>query len=423
MEQKLQQLLDFLNESHSEYNAKENIKEILLNNNFLELDEKKPFNLSLGSKYFVTRNDNSVLAFILPEKILDYKFIISASHLDSPCLKVKMSKDDIKGEYHRVNIEKYGSIINSTWLDKPLSLCGRVFIKENETIVTKIIDINKPLLIIPNVCVHFNRDINEGFKYNAETDLKPLISLGNEENSVLAAIEKELKVNKDQIISYDLIVYNFQKGYIGGLNDELLMSQRIDNLESAFITLSSFIESSKSTGIKVYASFSCEEIGSKSLSGADSDFLKSVLERINFSLGYSLDEYYSSIAKSYLLSVDNGHAVHPNHPEYSDPNSLVHLNKGPIIKFNSNMAYLTDASSAAVLLKICSDNQIPYQIFYNKSDVRGGSTLGTLSISHLGIKTVDIGLAQLAMHSNYEVAGCEDVIYMYNLVKCTYEQF
>lgn len=422
MEKIIDGLLDFLNHSHSAFNAAYMLKTILLANEFIEISEKEDYKIKKGNNYFLVRNDNSVLAFKVPKKIVDYRFLISASHLDSPTLKIKMGKENISNGYHRVNVETYGGLIMSSWLDKPLGIAGRVIVKDGKELVSKIIDINKPLLIIPNLCIHFNREINEGYKYNPEVDLKPIISLGKEDNSILKAISDNLKVKEDSIISYDLETYNFTQSTLGGLNNEFLMSPRIDNLESAYLTLEGFLKSEDTGNIKVYVSFNSEEIGSGTLSGADSDLLKANLQRINNLLGYSYNEYLTAIAKSFLLSVDNGHAVHPNHPEVSDLNNLVYLNKGPIIKFNSNMAYLSDGASSSKIINICKENKIQFQIFYNKSDVRGGSTLGTISVSQIGIETCDIGLPQLAMHSSFEVGGAEDVDYMFNLMKSYYSQ-
>ncbi len=417
----INKLMKFLDASHSEFNAAQNIKEILLGRDFIELNEKDKFELSPDKNYFLLRNDNSVIAFKFPKTYISKMgFNICASHLDSPTLKLKMGKESINNGYHRVNVEVYGGTILSSWLDRPLSVAGRAIVKVDNQLVTKFIDIKSPILIIPNVCIHFNREINKGFAYNPEVDMKPVVSLGNEENSILEAISKELNVSKDLIIAYDLETYNYTNSMIGGLNKELLMSQRIDNLESAFLSLEAFINNDCGSGISVYASFNSEEIGSRTLSGADSDFLKSVLIRIYDSLGYTNAQFLQTLANSFMLSVDNGHAVHPNHPEYSDPQNLVYLNKGPIIKFNSNMAYLSDAASSAKIIDLCKINNIPYQVFYNKSDVRGGSTLGTLSVSHLGIQTCDIGLPQLAMHSSYETAGANDIEPMCKLIEAFY---
>ena len=412
-------LLDFLNHSHSEFNSANNVRKILKSNGFIELNEKDDYKVEKGANYFIVRNDSSVIAFKVPKKLSNFCFSITASHLDSSCLKVKMENDIVSNNYHKLNVEKYGGVILSTWLDRPLSLAGRIIIKEGDELKTKFIDIEKPLMVIPNVCIHFNRNINEGFAYNPEVDLKPIFSLGGDESSLMDFISKYINVKKDDIISYELNTYNFTKSYIGGENDEFIMSTRLDNLESVYLSLMAFIES-KSENISVFVAFNNEEIGSETYGGADCDLLKNTLKRISNSLGYTENEYFSSLAKSFMLSIDNGHATHPNHPELSDSNNPILLNKGPIIKFNSNMAYMSDGATSAKVITLCKNNNIPYQIFYNKSDIRGGSTLGTLSTSQIGIKTCDIGCAQLAMHSSYETAGSKDVEYMFDLLKVFY---
>jgi len=415
-------LIDFLNKSHSEYNATNNIKTILLNEGFIELHESEDFNLKLGNNYFLIRNDNSVIAFKIANKLNDYHYLISASHSDSPSLKIKMCDDVVSNNYHKVAVEVYGGLIYSSYLDKPLSLAGRVVIKDENSLQSKIIDIDKNLMIIPNLCIHFNRDINKGSEYNPQTDLMPIISNNVElKNSVKTALIKELKISEKDIISYDLYLYNRDKATIGGLNDEFIMSPKIDNLESAYLSLLGFINANSENHISVYCLFDNEEVGSSTPSGADSNFLESTLKRINNSLKFKEDDYFKALAKSFILSIDNAHAVHPNHPEVSDPNNLVYLNKGIVIKFNSNMNYTSDSFSVSPIKMLCEKNNIPYQYFYNKSDVRGGSTLGAISATHLSITSLDIGLAQLAMHSNYEVAGAIDPDYMFRLVKVFYE--
>lgn len=422
MENLINDLVDFLNKSHSEYNACNNIKNILLENNFIELNEGDNFEVERGKNYFLTRNDSSIVAFKIPAMLRRFDFTIMASHLDSPCLKIKMDNGVRSYGYHKLNVEVYGGLITSTWLDKPLSIAGRIFYKNNDKVETKIIDIDKPVLIIPNVCIHFNRNINNGFIYNPEVDLKPIMSLGEENNSIMKLLCSYTSLKEEDVISYDLNVYNYEKSMVGGINNEFLISPKIDNLESAYLSLRSFLDSGETENIKVYVSFDNEEIGSETYGGADGDFLKNTLKRISNSLGFSENNFYAALANSFLVSIDNGHAVHPNHPELSDPNNLVYLNKGPIIKFNSNMAYMSDAYTSSLVVDVCKKNNIPYQFFYNKSDVRGGSTLGALSTSQIGIKTCDIGCAQLSMHSSYETAGTKDVDYMYELIKDIYNQ-
>lgn len=415
------ELIEFLNKSHSEFNAISNIKNILINEGFKELKESNLWTLLRGEKYFITRNDSSIIAFTINNFMANYRFDICASHSDSPCLKIKMCDDIISNGYHKLAVENYGGLIKSTWLDKPLSVAGRVIVKNGNEFSSLIVDIDKNLLSIPNTCIHFNREINKGYEYNTQVDLMPIIGKDYEtKNSIKALISKEYGISEENIFSYDLYLYNRELASFGGINDEFIMSPKIDNLESAFLSLKGFLKSEQKKNISVYCVFNNEEIGSMSGNGADSTFLSDVLQRINFSLGRNIEEYQCAIAKSVLLSIDNAHGVHPNHPELSDPNNLVELNKGVVVKLNSNMAYTTDAFSLSLVKELCNRNNISYQLFYNRSDIRGGGTLGAISLSHVSLTSIDIGLAQLAMHSNYELAGSNDCESMFALVENFY---
>lgn len=414
----INELVDFLNNSHCQYSAVKNAKEILLKEGFSELNESDNWELQKGKNYFVIRNMSSIIAFKIPKTkdILNFKFC--ASHTDSPALKIKEGKEIIENGYHKLEIESYGSLINSTWLDKPLSVSGRIVIKNEGLIESRIIDIDRDLMIIPNVCIHYNREINSGYAYSYSGDLSPIYSLGDSEITFKSYLAKYLNVDENQLLSYDLYLYNRQKATLGGLNNELLMSPKIDNLESLFISLHAFCNSFSVNSINVFASFDSEEIGSSSSNGADSTFMTDVVNRICI----SLDIYKEMILpRSALLSIDNAHATHPNHPEYSDKNNPTYMNKGVVIKVNANMSYTSDGLSVSLIKELTNNTKIPIQVLYNNSDVRGGSTLGKISFSHLSVLSCDIGLAQLAMHSNYEVAGTKDVDYMNNLVKNFYE--
>ena len=248
----------------------------------------------------------------------------------------------------------------------------------------------------------------------------PIISQSNEECSIKYVLNKFYNIKPDDLLSYDLYLYNRDKATIGGLNDEFIMSPKLDNLESTYCALNGFIDSEGNEGISLFTIFNNEETGSSANNAADSTFLIDTLSRINSSLNKSDEELKIALAKSFILSIDNAHAVHPNHPELSDPNNLVYMNKGIVIKYNASMAYTSDAFSSSLVKSICLDNEIPTQNFYNKADVRGGSTLGAISLSHVSCMSCDIGLAQLAMHSNFEVAGTKDIEYMYKFTKSYY---
>ena len=413
-----QQLIDFLNKSHSDFNVVKNEKEMLLEAGFEELLESKMWTLQAGKKYFLTRNSNTILAFKIPEKIDHLKFSICASHNDSPAFKLK-DNPTVFGRYQKLKVESYGGLIQSTWLDKPLSVAGRLLVEKSGKVYEKIIDIDKNLAIIPNVCIHQNRNINNGFVYNNEIDMMPIVGLG-EGNLIEQAIEKELDFG-ERIISQDLYLYNRDKADFVGVNDDFICSPRLDDLSANFVSLKAFIDAKNVNTISFFVAFANEESGSESYSGADSNILNIVLKRIIYCLGYETEELYAALRRSFMLSVDNGHAIHPNHPEFSDVDHPVVLNGGVVIKFNTNMRYTTDAISAAVVKALAERIGVPTQDFYNRADMKGGSTLGNISMKHVSILTADIGLPQLAMHSNYETMGSKDTHYLYDLCKKYYE--
>lgn len=419
------ELISFLNKSHNEYLAANAIREILSKSNFKEIKENETWNLKENSKYFFLRNGNSLVAFVTPYRLnkSDFYYKIISSHLDSPALKLKENPAVCTNFYEKWKVEVYGGLINSTYVDRPLGLAGRLIVKTKNGLETRIVDTKKAVAIIPNVAIHQNRNINNGFIYNPQVDLLPLAGTSEKAHYFDEIISSFLKED-EELVSYDLYLYNFDKAQYVGFNDDLICGQKEDDLSSAFLSLKALVDSEKNyneTGIKVAAFFNNEETGSLSFSGADSDLLKSTLRRIALSFNVKEDEYLSAIKKSFVLSADNGHAIHPNHPEMSDDKNLCLLNKGILLKFNSNMAYTSDAFTSAFVKTLCKDNNIPYQVFFNRSDVRGGSTLGNISISQESILTADIGMPQLAMHSSFETIGSEDTKHMFDLMSCFYK--
>lgn len=399
----MKDLIDFLNKSVNEYLAVEEIKKILDNAGFEQLDFSQNWNLKNGGNYYVVKDQSSLIAFKMGLKFDNKGFNIVASHLDSPCLKIKQNGIISVKNNTVLNTEVYGGPILATWFDRPLSIAGRVIVKENEEIVSKIVNVDKDLLIIPSAAIHLKKDVTT----NPQKDLLPIASLTNFE-SINCLLEKVLGLNKDDIISFDLSVYNKDQAKIVGVNDELLVSPRIDNLECAYTSLQAFINSVNENKVNVYAAFNNEEVGSNTKQGADSTILYDVLRRI------VKDEVELNInlANSFLVSADNAHAQHPNYMELSDPTNNVLMNKGIVIKHNSNQRYTTDGISSAVMQIICEKANVPCQHYTNRSDQRGGGTLGAISSSHVSIHSVDIGLAQLAMHSANETAGVLDAEYM-----------
>ncbi|MBR5578672.1 MAG: M18 family aminopeptidase [Lachnospiraceae bacterium] len=415
----MEKFFSFIEKSPTSYHAVENIRQRLEEEGFLSLEEKDSYLLEAGKSYYVVRNDSSLLAFKLP-KNSPKGFLLMASHSDSPCFKLKEEPEAItQKSYVKFNVEKYGGMIDSTWLDRPLSMAGRVVVKEGKELKTKLINFEENLCIIPNVAIHLNREINQGFAYNAQVDLQPLWS-GQEDDS-LDALLKEKLGNDQEILGKDLFVYNRQSGCFLGKNKEFIGAPRIDDLECAYGTLEGFLQAKAGDYCNVYCIFDNEEVGSSTRQGADSDFLLSNLERITYSLG-KREELSQMIANSFLVSADNGHGLHPNHPEKSDSKNYPLLNKGIVIKYHGNQKYTTDAYTGAVIKAICKEAEVPYQIYHNRSDIAGGSTLGNISISHASIPTADIGLAQLAMHSSFETAGSKDLEYLISFSKAFYEK-
>lgn len=413
----VEKIVELLGKSYSAFHAVKNIKEELLEAGFIQLDEKDNYNLELGKNYFVTRNDTSILAFKLPEKLKDYHMQLTATHNDSPTFKIKPNPVKKVFNLLQLNTEPYGGLIMNTWFDKPLSFAGRVLVKNGNKIESHLLSVDQDLLIIPNVCIHMNREINSGYKYNAAVDTLPIMGEWEEDFDFNQYLLEQLGLSNGQVLSFDLFLYNREQPRLIGRNKEFLSCGRLDDLSAAYSTLFGFVESEGKDHISVYASFDNEEVGSLTKQGANSTFLQDNLKRIILCLGGSKDDFQKAMAASMMLSIDNAHANHPNHPELSDKTTDVELNKGIVIKYNANQSYTSDALSSSVVKSLCAENNIPYQEFTNRSDLRGGSTLGNLSEAEVSITTVDIGLPQLAMHSSYETQGAKDVDYNVELVK------
>ena len=415
----LKDLMDFLDSSVTMFHAINECEKVLQRSGFIYLPENGKWNINKG-KYYTKRNSSSLIAFDIAEG--DYHFQISAAHSDSPTFKLKDRPVIEANGYLKLNVEGYGGMINATWLDKPLTLAGRVMVNTDKGIETRLLHIDRDLLIIPNVPIHFNREINKGFAFNNQVDMLPVFSAGNlSEADFDKMLAKELGVKPEAILAKDLYLVNRQKATVIGYDNELISSGRLDDLECVYTSLLGFIEAMNNDHINVFAVFDNEEVGSVTKQGAMSTFLVSTLNRINKALGKSDEDYYRAIAKSMLISCDNAHAIHPNHPELFDVKNRPVLNKGIAIKESANQKYTTDAFSRAILKKILDKNNIPYQTFANRSDIIGGSTLGNLSNTAVSMNAVDIGLPQLAMHSAYETAGAKDVEYAIEALRAFFE--
>ena len=404
MDNRVRGLMDFLDASPSVFHAVANLENTLQNAGYTYLSESANWTLVPGGKYYTTRGGAAVIAFRIPEG-QPQGFMVSASHADRPCFKMKENAE-LTGKYTRLAVERYGGMLMAPWLDRPLSLAGRVLVETENGIQSKLINIDKDLLLIPNVAIHMNRSANEGYKWNPAVDLLPLVG-GKEAAGKLNGALEEAAGGK--ILGHDLYLYVRQKAAVWGLEEEYVSAQGLDDLACAWGCLQGFLQAAASQAVPVLCVFDSEEVGSSSLQGADSDLLDHTLRRVCDCLGLELARMQS---QSLMISADNAHALHPNHPEFADANNAPVVNGGLVLKFNANQRYTTDGASAALFRKVCGKAEVPVQTYCNRADLAGGSTLGNISVTHVSMLSADIGLPQLAMHSCYETAGVQDVVYL-----------
>ena len=407
MDQYSKELLRFIQEHPSVYHVIEGQRQQLLKAGYEELFENDVWQLQEGGRYFVTRNDSAIIAFRIPGR--DFRgFMIMASHSDSPVLKIK-DNPEIRsdGKYTRLNVEMYGGALMAPWFDRPLSVAGRVIIRSGSCISTKLVNIPRDLLLIPSLAIHMDRTVNEGRAIKVQKDLLPLYGLDSD-TGLLDLISAEADIAPESIVGYDLFVYNRQSPSVWGACGEFMSSPRLDDLQCAFSSMCGFLESAGSDSVPVHAVFDNEEIGSMTKQGAASPFLKDTLERIANSLELPRQEYLNRLSQSFMLSADNAHAFHPNYPDKCDPVNKAVMGGGVVLKFSGNQKYTTDAVSAAIVRLLAGKADVRLQTFTNHSDIPGGSTLGNISSQQLAIKTADVGIAQLAMHSPYETCGSTD---------------
>lgn len=415
-------LFDYIKNSPSPFHTIKEAKRLLLDAGFAELHEQDDWAVKPGGSYFVVRNDSAIIAFKVPES--GFKgFHMVASHSDSPAFKIK-ENGELKGANGCVkfNVEKYGGMIMSTWLDRPLSIAGRVCVDTGKGIENKLVHFDEDLLIIPNLAIHMNRNVNDGMSFSTQTDMCPVYSTSPDAESLETRIASKVGVSKEAILGQDLYVYTRQEGTLLGAEQDMIVAPRLDDLECVYGSVQALMESTPSEYISVCAVLDNEEVGSATSQGADSDFLATTLKRIVYGLGGTEVSYMKAVADSFMISADNAHAIHPNHPEKADLNNRPVLNGGIVIKYSGNQKYTSDAFTGSVMKKICQTAKVPYQVFYNHSDVIGGSTLGNISTAHVSVKSVDIGLAQWAMHSAVETAGTKDVTYLVDALKVYYGQ-
>lgn len=401
-------LLKFIQKSPTAFQAVEEMSQRLQKEGFKELKEEKHWDLKAGGNYFVTRNHSAVIAFSIPKKPA-WKFHIMASHSDSPALKIKENPEmEVEKAYIKLNVERYGGMLLAPWFDRPLSVAGRLIVRKNGEIQEKLVAVDKDLLVIPNLAIHMNREVNDGYKYNVQKDMLPLYSDYDGKGSFMKLMAAEADVAEEDILGHDLFLYDRTPGTVWGANEEFISAPRLDDIQCAFASLDGFLRGERKESIAVHCVLDNEEVGSTTKQGAASTFLKDTLMRINMGLGRTQEEYLMTLADSFMVSADNAHALHPNHTDKTDPVNRPVLNGGIVIKYNANQKYCTDGVSAAIFKDICDRAEVPYQTFVNRSDMAGGSTLGNISNTQVPVKTVDIGLAQLAMHSVYETTGAKD---------------
>ncbi|WP_108650058.1 M18 family aminopeptidase [Dongshaea marina] len=422
------QFIDFVHRSSSVFHVVENSAELLTQQGFEELYYDKPWSLKADGKYFVKKNHSSLVAFAMGEgELTTQGFRITGNHTDTPGFRIKPNPEvSAEDAYLRLNTEVYGGPILNTWMDRPLSAAGRVMLKSENPLrpETRLVDLQDPILIIPNLAIHQNKDVNSGFELNKQNDTLPVLTLLNDElekeGLLLGLIAKACDVPQESILDFDLFLYEHAKGELVGLNQEMLSCPKIDNHVSLFCGLRGLLESQGGQGIRVLACFDNEEIGSSTKQGADSNMLLNTLRRIAFNLGLDEEGFYQALYNSFMISVDGAHAVHPAQGAKTDPVIKPRMNQGPAIKLNANQSYTSDAYSVAVVKQILERHQLPYQFFVNRSDARSGSTIGPISSTHLDINAVDLGLPMLAMHSVRELCGTDDIFYLKELLRHYY---
>lgn len=406
------ELLEFIKSSPSCFHTIQTIKEKLNENGFTEISENEKWQLAEGGKYYVSRNGSSLAAFKIPDGSFSSWRII-ASHSDSPTFKIKENPEITDADHYvRLNVERYGGMTYSPWLDRPLSVAGRVIIKSGDSYEAKLVDVDRDLLLIPNIAIHMNHGINEGYKYSPQKDLLPIYSDISGKDTFADVIAQSAGVEKESILSHDLFLYNRQPGTLWGASEEFISSPKLDDLQCAFASLKGFIESDPQKNCALYCIYDNEEVGSGTKQGAASTFLKDVLSRISLCLGHTAEDHLIALSRSFMISADNAHAAHPAHMDKADPVNKPYINEGIVIKYNADQKYCTDGFSAAHFKDLCLRADVPFQTFTNRSDISGGSTLGNISSTQVAVSAVDIGLPQLAMHSPYETAGVKDTAYL-----------
>ena len=412
MDTHIREFRNFIDSAHSVYHAVAGIVWELEAAGYTCLSESAGWELMPGGRYYLTRGGSSVIAFRVPEEE-PTGFMVSASHSDRPGFKVKENAE-LTGKYLRLGVEPYGGMIMESWFDRPLSLAGRVFVETENGVESRLVDIDRDLMLIPRVAIHMNREVNKGVAVNPAVDTIPLLGGADAAGKLEQLLEEQAG---GRILGHDLYAYVRQNASAFGLEEEFICAAGIDDLTCAWCATQGFLTAEDSSAIPVLCVFDSEEVGSISVQGAGSDFLNTVLRRIGSGLGVETERL---LAQSFMVSADNGHALHPNHGELCDPNNAPVMNGGIVLKYNANMRYTTDGASTAIMRMVCEDANVPVQTYCNRADIAGGSTLGHVSLGHVSILSADIGIAQLAMHSCYETAGMKDIQYLIKVMRTYY---
>ena len=411
-----QKLFSFIEGAPSPAHTIDMAVKTLKANGFEEILETEKWKLKPGGKYFFVRGLRSLAAFCYPDKDF-YAYTVIAPHGDSPCFRIKESPEKkVEAHYTTLNTEVYGGMPLHLWLDRPLSIAGIVAVKQNGSVQTRLLRCENHRFVIPSLAIHQHREVNDGFKWNPQTHLLPLFGDGTADFKALLA--EELGVEKSDILSHEMYLYNAEKPMLYGAHNEFAACPKLDDLQCVFSALEAFTSVQNKENVTVFTIFDNEEIGSMTRRGADSDLLSSFLRRIGFAAGKNEEELAAATAASFLLSADNGHAMHPLYPEKCDPTNRCYLNGGPLLKINAR--YSTDIASGAVFQTLCEKAGVPVQHYFNRSDVPGGSTLGNISTAHVSMHTADIGAPQLSMHSPYETTGVKDTAYLIQVMKAFY---
>lgn len=414
-------LLDFIAASPSCYHAAENVAQALKAHGWQELSEAKAWALVPGGRYFTRRNVGTVIAFTVPEGELK-GFQIGAAHCDSPTFRIKENMEiAIDGAYTELNVEKYGGMLCAPWFDRPLSVAGRIAVRTPEGVESRLVNVDRDLMMLPSLAIHMDRSVNDGHKYSIQNDMRPLLGDERASGQFMRIVADAAGVAAEDILGSDLFLYCRGRGTVWGASNEYISTPKLDDLQCAYAVLQAFLASAPADGAaNVCAIFNNEEIGSKTRQGAASTVLQDTLRRINEALGGTHQDYLRALASSYLVSADNAHAVHPNYLSAADPTNHPHMNEGIVIKYSGYQRYTTDGISAALFRTFCERAGVPTQTFHNHSDSRGGGTLGNISIAQVSVNSVDIGLPQLAMHSAVETAGVLDTAYLIDAMSQVY---